>query len=421
MNADADDEGGDSSNEDEDDDEDDDEGDDEDDGDEDEEEEDGDDTPTPTLAQWFNKNKKPDSITNRNSSNTTTTSINTNYLKESRKSLLAGSRTPSFNVMLRANDYYKESSTIKTRSVMRITWDDLEEQDNINFEEEQQQNNNALNSNSCIRSISIKSLGNNSSSSNSGDDDSGNDDGNDINQDSVRSTGMFQLRRKDNSARTSALCIKPSESERSMWSSTRSMEFNPDFSKFVLNEKIKEWLKAFVTCDPRYKILKFFNDVANEGATGDSTFKRDHISPLLKFFNRSSVFTVWRPTSMDAIRRMMVGEGVGKGLDIKGKSAKCGILSALVPFLQINNCLYNSFLLGELILKLVNDNRRLAFLFPPLVTFFFGDMDRRCSFFPPVVVDDCCNLFLKICFPLILIFNNFCFIFCFLINFCSCN
>ncbi|OEU23623.1 hypothetical protein FRACYDRAFT_233793 [Fragilariopsis cylindrus CCMP1102] len=147
---------------------------------------------------------------------------------------------------------------------------------------------------------------------------------------------MFQLRRKDNSARTSALCIKPSESERSMWSSTRSMEFNPDFSKFVLNEKIKEWLKAFVTCDPRYKILKFFNDVANEGATGDSTFKRDHISPLLKFFNRSSVFTVWRPTSMDAIRRMMVGEGVGKGLDIKGKSAKCGILSALVPFLQIN-------------------------------------------------------------------------------------
>lgn len=39
------------------------------------------------------------------------------------------------------------------------------------------------------------------------------------------------------------------------------------------------------------------------------------------------MFTVWRPTSFDAIKKMMVGEGVGKGLEIKGKSAKCGLLS----------------------------------------------------------------------------------------------
>lgn len=32
----------------------------------------------------------------------------------------------------------------------------------------------------------------------------------------------------------------------------------------------------------------------------------------------------------------MEGSGVGKGLDIKGKSAKKGILSALVPDLQIH-------------------------------------------------------------------------------------
>jgi len=38
---------------------------------------------------------------------------------------------------------------------------------------------------------------------------------------------------------------------------------------------------------------------------------------------------------LDAIRRMMLGQGVGKGLDIKGKSAKKGKLSAFVPFLQI--------------------------------------------------------------------------------------
>lgn len=48
-----------------------------------------------------------------------------------------------------------------------------------------------------------------------------------------------------------------------------------------------------------------------------------------------SVFSVWRPTSIDSIEKMMKGHGVGKGLDIKGKSAKKGKLSAYVPFLQI--------------------------------------------------------------------------------------
>ena len=49
-----------------------------------------------------------------------------------------------------------------------------------------------------------------------------------------------------------------------------------------------------------------------------------------------SVFSVWRPTSIDSIEKMMKGHGVGKGLDIKGKSAKKGKLSAYVPFLQIH-------------------------------------------------------------------------------------
>ena len=34
-------------------------------------------------------------------------------------------------------------------------------------------------------------------------------------------------------------------------------------------------------------------------------------------------FSVWRPVSNDAIRKMWLGEGVGKSLNIKGKSAKC--------------------------------------------------------------------------------------------------
>ena len=58
--------------------------------------------------------------------------------------------------------------------------------------------------------------------------------------------------------------------------------------------------------------------------------------PILWFlFCRASVFTVWRPTSFEAIKRMMLGEALGKGLDIKGKSAKRGKHSAFVPFLQI--------------------------------------------------------------------------------------
>ena len=67
-----------------------------------------------------------------------------------------------------------------------------------------------------------------------------------------------------------------------------------------------------------------------------------HIRPstltlLSSLFNATSILTVWRPCSNDAMRKMMEGTGVGKGLDIKGKSAKKGSLSAYVPFMQIFN------------------------------------------------------------------------------------
>jgi hypothetical protein len=51
---------------------------------------------------------------------------------------------------------------------------------------------------------------------------------------------------------------------------------------------------------------------------------------------QASIFTVWRPCSSDAIQKMVNGQGVGKGLDIKGKSAKAGALSGFVPYLQIH-------------------------------------------------------------------------------------
>jgi len=95
-----------------------------------------------------------------------------------------------------------------------------------------------------------------------------------------------------------------------------------------------EWLSSFYRCDPRWQIGKFFDEVAREG--GEAPMDEDlAASPLACLFNKASVFTVWRPTSGEAIKNMMLGIATGKGLDIKGKSAKKGHISSYVPFIQI--------------------------------------------------------------------------------------
>jgi hypothetical protein len=126
-----------------------------------------------------------------------------------------------------------------------------------------------------------------------------------------------------------------------------------------LAQKIQTWLISFHRLDPRYKILTFFNQVASEGAdnfmddASDDAYPTSSITNsstefnlrmscgahklLSDTFNVTSILTVWRPCSNDAMRKMMEGSGVGKGLDIKGKSAKKGLLSALVPYLQIHD------------------------------------------------------------------------------------
>jgi hypothetical protein len=119
-----------------------------------------------------------------------------------------------------------------------------------------------------------------------------------------------------------------------------------------LKKKIVAWLISFHRLDPRYKILTFFNQVASDGADNFVDEEEEEWEPKLsqqqkkeltplermlkKVMNTSSILTVWRPTSNDAMRHMMEGTGTGKGLDIKGKSAKKGALSAFVPFLQIH-------------------------------------------------------------------------------------
>ena len=231
--------------------------------------------------------------------------------------VLAESRTPSFNVMLHANEIYSDTCTILKRKTVRISWVGLANNTNTPAEEL---------SEDFIRDIGGRAVSEKRF------------DGVDTTEGPSEIFGLRGLK-----PRGSILVRRPSKKRDGsnkggvpLWSGTSTIDFNNNFSSFVTYEKTKDWLKSFKTCDPRYQILTFFNDVANEGATGDSeNFKRDHVSPLLKYLDRSSVFSVWRPTSFDSIRRMMLGEGVGKGLDIKGKSAKRGKLSAFVPFLQI--------------------------------------------------------------------------------------
>lgn len=109
-----------------------------------------------------------------------------------------------------------------------------------------------------------------------------------------------------------------------------------------LETKGKEWIRSFRDLDPRVQILNFFNELSLEGVesfenSGCSTKGSQFTPAILKGFVKSGIFSVWRPTSSDAIRKMITGEGTGKGLDIKGKSAKCGAFSGFVPFLQIHD------------------------------------------------------------------------------------
>lgn len=116
--------------------------------------------------------------------------------------------------------------------------------------------------------------------------------------------------------------------------------FQNTFMEMVLTERAQEWLSSFRRSDPRFQIMKYFNDVAQEGADiieRQGEVNAEMTSPILRIFKKASVFTVWRPTSTEAIKKMMKLEGTGKGLDIKGKSAKKGKLSAYVPFLQIHD------------------------------------------------------------------------------------
>ena len=146
-----------------------------------------------------------------------------------------------------------------------------------------------------------------------------------------------------------------------------------------LNKRVRRWMRSFVVLDPRTELAHFFFPGDRDGPLGYvamrdsqgeavssramgvdlyrmlqmgtlSTLKRDEVQnkladPKSGFYYGSkqhldmfpsSYFSVFRPCSKDSLKLMMTREGTGKGLNIKGKSAKEGVLSGFVPFLQIS-------------------------------------------------------------------------------------
>jgi hypothetical protein len=81
-----------------------------------------------------------------------------------------------------------------------------------------------------------------------------------------------------------------------------------------------KWVHTFLGHDPRRQICNFFKPGDHRGPLGYLQDKRLKPDPN----HTSSFFSVWRPTSMDAIRMMVEGRATGKPLTIKGKSAQKG-------------------------------------------------------------------------------------------------
>jgi len=93
--------------------------------------------------------------------------------------------------------------------------------------------------------------------------------------------------------------------------------------------------------DPRKLIADFYGPSDDRGPLGTLTLQGLEPDPSR---GQSSWFVVYRPTSKDAIAKMLSGNAVGKGLNVKGKSAKQGVLSGFVPFLQISDNKHKSMI-----------------------------------------------------------------------------
>lgn len=111
-----------------------------------------------------------------------------------------------------------------------------------------------------------------------------------------------------------------------------SEEYNKAIDR---NIRLVNWVHSFLELDPRRQIHNYFTEVARVGGALANPLA-DAPLHIIRGFRRTASFSVWRPTSPEAISLMMTGAATGKGLEVKGKSAKCGRLSGLVPFIQIH-------------------------------------------------------------------------------------
>lgn len=85
--------------------------------------------------------------------------------------------------------------------------------------------------------------------------------------------------------------------------------------------------------DPRKLISDFFQPGDIRGPNG--CLEKDGEKP--DGTTTTSWFVVFRPCSRDSIAKMIGKVGVGKGLNVKGKSSKKNRLSGFVPFVQISD------------------------------------------------------------------------------------
>ena len=91
--------------------------------------------------------------------------------------------------------------------------------------------------------------------------------------------------------------------------------------------------------DPRKMIADFYGPGSEAGPAGSLQLR---LGKSLKDLDvkpdcTTKWFSVYRPCSRDSIAKMLGRIGVGKGLNIKGKSAKKNRLSGFVPFVQISD------------------------------------------------------------------------------------
>ena len=96
---------------------------------------------------------------------------------------------------------------------------------------------------------------------------------------------------------------------------------------------LEDLQRAQYLADPRTLISDFYQAGDQRGPSGTLAAKgvtKDPSTP-------TQWFVVYRPCSRDSIAKMLGRVGVGKGLNIKGKSAQKNRLSGFVPFLQISN------------------------------------------------------------------------------------